>query len=178
MGRKIAALEKLSDEDLMAEYQLGNSEAFDLLYARHKDKIYGYLSKKMTTQSQIDDAFQECFMRAHRFRSRYDRSFPFLPWLFTICRNAMIDQLRKNRPTEELPENHPAASAALPFDGTLADSLDELPKKDAQVLTLHYLHGYSFDEVASYLKIKPAGARKISSRAIQKLRTIFRKQYD
>lgn len=174
----VRALSKLSDEELMTEYKLGDAEAFRVLYDRHTGKVYGYLSKKLYSKTQVDDVFQECFLRLHKFRAKYDASFPFLPWLFTICRNVMVDYLRGiARSREESIEGiqEPIHDGGV-SQRELAESLASLPVKEGNIVDMHFLQGYSFKEVASYLKIKPSGARKISSRAIQKLKAIWKSE--
>ncbi len=176
MKDRVRTLSKLSDEELMVEYKLGNEEAFQVLYGRHRDKVYGYLSKKLYSKSQVDDVFQECFLRLHKFRSKYDSSFPFLPWLFTISRNAMVDYLRRTSKNREEPLGE---ADDMTHDGgmqrrELAEGLKALSAKEGSVLELHHLQGYSFEEVATHLNIQSSSARKISSRAIQKLRAFWK----
>lgn len=176
MKSKVGSLETLSDELLMNEYRLGNSLAFETLYRRHRDKVYGYLCSQLAStgsaQIDADEVFQECFLRIHRFRDRYDPTFPFLPWLFTVCRNAMIDFLRNRKRTTA----EPLEDVRVPDDEApnIGDTLKSLPSQEGLIVSMHYLQGYSFAEVARHLNIQPATARKISSRAIMKLRRLFK----
>ena len=166
----------LSDEELMLQYKLGNSDAFNLLYERHATKVYGYLVKKLYSKSQAQDVFQDTFLKLHKFRNRYDASFPFLPWLFTVCRNSMVDYLRRVGRDREL-EAEVGSSVNSDLSMPQPDQspqLERLTAKEGAVVELHYLQGYSFEEVATHLKIKPSNARKISSRAIQKLRVFWK----
>ena len=159
----------------MLEYRLGNSEAFEMLYARHSPKAYGYLKSKLFKKNHVDDVFQESFLRLHKFRTKYDPAFPFLPWFFTICRNAMVDYLRKvTREKEVISEiTEPGAIVSVAHK-TALEELSGLSRSEANVVNLHYLQGYSFNEVAEILKIKSSNARKISSRAIEKLRLFWK----
>lgn len=165
-----------SDEELMLEYKLGNFEAFEALYQRHAKKLYGYLGSKLNSKVQIEDVYQETMLCLHRHRERYDASFPFLPWLFTICRNAMVDYLRKvgrNKTAES------GATTEIDMESSsgaeeLHGYIQQLSPAESQVVQLHHLRGYSFDEVAAHLKIQPSNARKISSRALQKLKSIWK----
>jgi RNA polymerase sigma-70 factor (ECF subfamily) len=88
-------LKSLTDEELMVAYQEGNDRAFSVLYNRHSGKLFGYLKNKLKDSHLAEDVFQATFLKLHRNRSRYDPSFPFLPWLFTVCKTVMIDQTRK-----------------------------------------------------------------------------------
>lgn len=42
-----------------------------------------------------EDLLQEAFVRAYRFFHRYDRSLPFLSWMYRIISNAHIDMVRR-----------------------------------------------------------------------------------
>ena len=176
-------LHGLSDEQLMQRYRIGEMEAFQELHNRHAAKVYGFLSKKLSSTSHADDVFQETFLRLHRFRNKYDSSFPFLPWLFTLCRNAMLDSLRKRQARDKrevsLEETVEAANPGIswelePQPAALRSYLDSLSEREREVLTLHLEGGYSFKEVGVRLRITPANARKLSSRAIQKLKTLWK----
>ena len=101
MSSEDESRQKLTDEELMQKYRIGDMEAFQELHSRHAPKIYGYLTKKLGSGSHADDVFQETFLRLHRFRNKYDSSFPFLPWFYTLCRNTMLDDQRKRRVLRE-----------------------------------------------------------------------------
>lgn len=178
---------KLSDEELMAAYaQHGDYSAFEELYRRHSRLIYGFLTKKLHGTAMVDDVFQATWLKLHRFRSKYDATLPFLPWLFTLCRNVMLDALRAgNRIKEETHENigllSERASARMPEE--VPDSIDvlrvnewkaALSPEQREVISLRFSEDLSFDEIAKRLRIKSSGARKISQRAIQKLRMLFK----
>ena len=52
------SLAHLSDEDLMTRYQNGQELAFEILFERHRGKVYGYLLKKLRDDVSADDVFQ------------------------------------------------------------------------------------------------------------------------
>lgn len=163
----------------MRRYNLGDADAFNELHRRHAPKIYGYLTRKLKTISAADDVFQDTFLRLHKFRSRYDPALPFVPWFFTIARNAIIDHHRKQQTlvkneSEEVEETtaiwNPTTTQAAPF----YTYLDGLSEREKEVLTLHINEGFSFREISSWLKMSPSNARKLSSRAIQKLKAMWK----
>ncbi len=176
-------LHSLTDEELMQKYRIGEMEAFQELHNRHASKVYGFLSSKLSGSSLVDDVFQETFLRLHRFRNKYDSSFPFLPWLFTLCRNAMLDGLRKQQVRDKREvsteiaaelETTESSSELVPQQAALQGYLNSLSEREREVLTLHLEGGYSFKEVGTRLRITPTNARKLSSRAIQKLKAMWK----
>src|ERR1035437_9350881 len=86
---------EFSDEDLMALYQTGDVAAFEALYRRHSGRVFAFLQRKTSPQSACD-LLQEIFLKLHRSRHQYSIQYPFLPWLFAITRNALVDSARLN----------------------------------------------------------------------------------
>ena len=69
----------------------------------------------MRNDAQARDVFQATFLKLHKCRDRYDASFPFVPWLFTICRNSFYRRrLREERHVNcDDPELEALAAAAV-----------------------------------------------------------------
>lgn len=181
------AVLKLSDEELMKAYaEQGSYSAFEELYKRHSRLVYGFLTKKLHRKEMIDDVFQATWLKLHRFRSKYDPSLPFLPWLFTLSRNVMLDTLRAGKRIREEPHE----DIALLSERAAEPAADEVPghletlrvnnwkealsPEQREVISLRFGEDLSFDEIAKRLRIKSSGARKISQRAIEKLRIFFK----
>lgn len=174
---KADSLSGVSDEELMDQYRLGNSHAFDELYHRHAGKVHGYLRKRLG-EAQAADACQEVFFKLHRNRGRYGNELPFLPWLFTITHHTCVDLTRKLQANTEDHFDMDALPAFAPADGALVDNVigegaRVLSLQEKEVLSLHFRDGFAFDEIARRLRLSSSGARKVSSRAVQKLRELF-----
>lgn len=176
---------ELSDEKLMGTYALGDYSAFEELYKRHAGTVFGFLNKKLKSREMTEDIFQLTFLQLHASRAKYNPSLPFLPWLFTLCRNTMIDSLRaRDRIKEELQENIAAFSdnTMQPIGALPQESLSligeewrkVLSSKEREVLSLRFSRDFSFDEIARKLGINSPSARKISERAIQKLKSLWK----
>ena len=89
--------DSMSGAELMILYQKGEIGAFNCLYDKYKSRVYGYLYRRANERTEIDEIFQDVFLRLHHSRSRYKSEFPFEPWLFTVLRNSLIDYYRKRR---------------------------------------------------------------------------------
>ena len=170
----------LTDEELMAAYADGNMEAFGILYERHKGRILGYLVSKLKNRDEAEDVFQTIFAKLHSARKTYRTDTPFLPWAFTITRNALVDHVRKNsryrhhlvlskESYEQIPDNNPGH---LPI-GSAVTELSSLSATQRRVLELRFEQGFSFDEIAGQMRISVVNSRQLVSRAIRKLRRII-----
>jgi RNA polymerase sigma-70 factor (ECF subfamily) len=169
----------LSDEELMQAYAKDDMEAFALLYRRHRQRLFGFLLGRLKSRSEAEEVFQSVFAKLHQARYSYHREVPFLPWFFTIARNALIDHLRRQRRQQHviLSEEAVAAGVApdreyLPIGAAIAE-LASLSAAQRQVLELRFNQGLTFQEIAEELQLSAGNARQIVSRAIAKLRKLM-----
>ncbi len=168
----------MTDEELMQSYAEGDLEAFELLYSRHKSRLFGYLLGKLRDRTEAEEVFQTVFVKLHRTRIRYRAEIPFLPWFFTIARNALIDHLRRTQTRQTYVTLDEAAVAGCPAPeqyeqtplGTTLPEISNLSKTQRHVLELRFNAGLTFREIAEQLQLSPANVRQLASRAIGKLR--------
>jgi RNA polymerase sigma factor (sigma-70 family) len=164
-----------TDEALMKAYQQGELAAFEELYRRHSGRVYGYLRGRLKGDREAEDLFQQVFLKLHHHRDRYDTSLPFLPWIFSIARNVLIDYVRKPRPVaveSQVLEREPAPEAAVPAL-SFADAVSGLPQEQRRLLELRYREGLSFEEISRKTGVNAPTARKRVSRAIAFLKERF-----
>lgn len=169
-------LTKISDEDLMALYQSGDAKAFETLYDRHAGRVLAFLQKKTTTES-ARDLLQETFLKVHRSRHQYSVQYPFLPWLFAITRNALVDFVRLNESKIlrnsvleiDIPGKVESAEVLPAHDLSLA--LQTLPANQRRAIELRYLNDWTFEQIAEDMKTTPVNVRQVISRGIKKIRS-------
>jgi len=113
------------------------------------------------------DAFQDTWVKAMKNIQRYDPQRDFLKWLFTIATNLQRDRWRRIKrwallyqglqnhqgPTPEEIVQHRQDSDML------YSCLGTLSEKQRIPIVLHYIEGFSQDEVAELLRI-PVGTVK------------------
>ena len=170
----------MTDEELMAEYAEGDMEAFQCLYRRHKDRVLGFLVAKLKSRDEAEEVFQAVFTKLHLARGKYQQDIPFLPWIFTIARNALIDHVRKTETyrkhvmTSEVAVETSSAAATDTISGSIElGELSRLSGSQRQALELRFNEGLTFGEIAERMDISASNSRQIISRAIRKLRTLM-----
>jgi len=169
--------ESSEDEVLMNAYQLGDLPAFEVLYRRYSRRVYGYLRQKVGPSSIADDLFQSTFMKLHQSRNRYNPSYPFQPWLFTICRNVVLDHWRQTQQSLiDVNSDKVEQAAATPQTLVTWPDLSSLSPQQRQALELRFREGFSFDEMSKVLGTSHANARQLVSRAIRKFKNVFQKK--
>ncbi len=171
-------LETKSDEELMESYQLGNIEAFDLLFKRHSGRVFGFLSKRTGKMKVADDLLQEVFFKLHRSKHQYNKTLPFSPWLFSVTRSVLLD-FAKKRNLEDLVAasdfDRMSASDTTDFkqERDLTSALSSLPSLQQQAVSLRVYDEETFEEIAVRLSTSPENARQLVSRGLKKLRDLL-----
>ncbi len=168
-------IERSSDEELMSRYKLGAYHAFEELYRRHSGRVYGFILKRIKNRERAEELFQESFLRLHRNRSRYNDSLPFLPWLFTITRSAMIDGVRADarsqRSQQIFADQNLVELQAVPV--SIDIGIQSLSSREREAVELRYGSDLDFNAIAARLNTSSTNVRQIISRAVKKLRTAF-----
>jgi RNA polymerase sigma-70 factor (ECF subfamily) len=171
------------DEFLMALYAQGDGQAFDALFARYESRAYGFILRRIRSESRAADLYQELFLRIHRARASYDPSRPFAPWFFQIARRLVIDELRRcGRRQEEALEEERAPGFAMDSSGEAEPErhaacheqaqavLGELSEVERYVLVSAKVEGRGYAELAAELGKSVVAIKKLASRAMQRLR--------
>jgi RNA polymerase sigma-70 factor (ECF subfamily) len=107
-----------SDEALMLAYRDGDAGAFELLYQRHRSRLYRWLTHQCGSNAIAEELYQDIWLKVINARDGYEVSAKFTTWLFRIAHNRLVDHWRAGART-------PAASAA-PDDDEADDPLDSL----------------------------------------------------
>lgn len=162
----------LSDGELMRLYQEGESMAFDVIYLRHKDKIYSYIARRVFDENSVNEIFQNAMLKFHRNRTRYDNSHPLLKWLYVITKSELLDFVKKKK---IVIENFDEAKFSTDQSGHDTDciNLDEissLNKNEKEAIALRYFSDHDFEEISQKLNLKESNVRKIISRGIKKIK--------
>ena len=153
----------------MIFYQNGNEEAFKLLYKRSSRKVYGFLLKRLKNNETANDIFQSTFLKLHRGRHLYNPKFPFLPWLYTICKNEMNDYFRKKMNHHEI-FNELAIENAVAAPAFELPDFSILPQSQKLALEMRYFDNLSFEEISKKLNTTSSNARQLISRAIRRIK--------
>ncbi|HUV36560.1 MAG TPA: sigma-70 family RNA polymerase sigma factor [Patescibacteria group bacterium] len=91
---------ELTDEELILRVQDGESQAFDILVNRFKNKLYNYLFRLLGDESLAEEYAQETFVKAYINAEKYRTVARFSTWLYTIATNLVRNRIRniKRRP--------------------------------------------------------------------------------
>ena len=168
----------LSDEQLMLEFQKGTAEAFEELFGRYRNPIYGFFRRRLGDVGRSEDMTQEAFVVVLRGTERYQPSAKFRTYLYAIALKLLWTERRK----EQREARHGTECAELENqpDPTLAlwirDALDRLDPDHREVLMLREYEQLSYDEIAGVVDIPVNTVRSRLSRARSELRALLEAQ--
>ncbi|WP_432799061.1 RNA polymerase sigma factor [Poriferisphaera sp. WC338] len=185
LTEEIRLQDKITDEQLVADYRSGKTECFEQLLERYRLELFHFLIRFLGNRAAAEDVFQDAFLQIHLSADTFDISKRFKPWLFTIAANKARDFLRKNNRRQ-------AASLSAMIDSSGGDSgsgrsfvdlmeadvvlpdlgaqnaeqrelvrqvVQSLPDHLREVLTLAYFNQFAYKEIAEILSI-PLGTVK------------------
>jgi RNA polymerase sigma-70 factor (ECF subfamily) len=149
------------DEELVAQLASGDEQALQELLRRYERPVSSFIYRH-TAGRDVEDLFQETWIRVVGSARRFDPSRRFSTWLFQIAINLCRDWHRRDRPVAELdPEqtidSEPFGLAEARLDA--AQLLAKLPEAQREVIILRYFHDLSEKQVAEVVGC-PAGTVK------------------
>ena len=161
-----------SDADLLVLVAGRDRVAFELLYHRYVRSIFGLALRRLRDRSRAEEAVQEAFAAVWRSAHTFDPERGAAPsWLYAVARNAIVDRFRKaGEPAAEAPElvsaepGPPERAETAYVAWRVHRALEELPKREREVLELAYWSGLSQSEVAEFLHL-PLGTVKTRTRS-------------
>lgn len=176
-----------SDDQLMSALAQGDLRAFDELYARHRQAVFGFLWSRVSDYHAAEDLMQAVFVRILRERKRYMPQGRFTSWMFTIARNLALDHIRAQarrpmvRPDADLAAGSiptgrrgPRELAAASEDAAAVHrAMAMLPEPQREALELRRFSGLPFAEIAKIQGQSVSSAKMRVWRGMAKLREIL-----
>lgn len=165
----------LSDEQLMALAVGGDRDAFAMLFHRHEPRLLAFLTRFMGSTSLAEDATQEAFADAWRYKAGFDPNRrPFKVWLFALGANAARTELARRKRRAETPDVPEVgvgdATNTVLLRSLVRDALSGLPEPQRLVLVLTVYEGHSYREAAQVMGGTEIAARVLCHRARQVLK--------
>jgi RNA polymerase sigma-70 factor, ECF subfamily len=165
-----------TDEELVGHVAHGDEHALAELLRRYQDGLSHFIHRH-TGGRDVEDLYQETWLRVVRHAARFDRTKRFSTWLFQIAVNLCRDWHRRAPPEPaELSATVAAADVSARTDAGLdaARLVALLPEHQREVVILRYYHDLSEDEVAQILDCPKGTVKSRLHNALARLATFVR----
>lgn len=150
-----------SDLELIESCLANDQEAFAELLSRYKKLIYNVIYNLMGNSSEVNDIFQEVFIRIFKSLHQYNPDYRFTTWAIKITTNMCLDRLRQKKSTLVPIENfsgvydnrsNPEEKYIIMEQGLrVRKAVNELPDIYRITVVLFHQQGLSYEEMTSIL---------------------------
>lgn len=170
------------DAQLMLRVREGDASAMESLIRRHQNSVYATVARMLNNGPDVEDIAQQVFIRIWRGAKSYEPSARFTTWMFTILRNLVFNEMRrqKRKPT--------TSSNAIEEDGGMILSLENshspdealeqaelqravdqaiasLPEKARMAVQLRRFENMPYEEIAKTLDMTVPATKSLLFRA-------------
>jgi RNA polymerase sigma-70 factor, ECF subfamily len=169
----------------VTQARAGNPAAWDTLFRRYQLPLYAYAFELVHNEQSSLDIVQETFIAAVRHIESLREDAKLGSWLFGIAHQKCIQLWRRQSREVSLHENFADAPVEYEADPLelllrqeqeleLVQQLDQLPFPQRSALLLHFIEGFSIDEIARITQAQPGTVKSrlhYAKRALRKLIT-------
>jgi len=161
------AYSSAEDAALVRAAQKGDTDAFEELVARHRDKIYARAFSMMRNEEEAIDLSQEAWVKGWQRLAQFQGDSSFATWITRIVINLCLDELRKQKrrrteSIEEMDEESGGVERQMPVvtanpterleRGELRQRIDQalaqMSHEHRTVLVLHEFEEMEYKEIA------------------------------
>jgi len=188
-SRPIRRVPCAADDEGLIRSAVEDPEAFEVLFARHRDGLYGFLFRRLRRHEETEDALTLTFCNAWRARAGFRGAASGKAWLYQIATRVALDAVRRRlrHPEEEL--DAPEAERMAVLDEApdpvalvlererearvreqVRAALDHLDKEERRLVRLFYFDGYNYEEISALLGVSRSQVRGRLHRLRQRLR--------
>lgn len=157
---------------------LNNEQLFETVYSNYADMVYrlalSYLNHKEDAEDVVQDVFTKYMCGLHFPMDKEHEKAWFIRVTINQCHDSL--RLRKHRTHTSLEEteNLPGYEQEIPF--MLQETLQNLPEKYKSIIILHYLEGFSVQEIAKICRISVSATKMRLSRGREILKNELEKE--
>src|ERR1700756_1878760 len=180
----------LVEAELIEKAKLGDAQAFQALYEKHKRRVYSLCLRMTSNTAEAEDLTQEAFLQLYRKIATFRGESAFSTWLHRLSVNVVLMHLRKKGLTEvsldEMMEPQQEDGPKKDIgarDNVLAGSIDRvnlerciesLPPGYRIIFVLHDVEGYEHNEIAEMMGCSIGNSKSQLHKARMKLRDLLR----
>ncbi|HEY0459771.1 MAG TPA: RNA polymerase sigma factor, partial [Pyrinomonadaceae bacterium] len=163
----------------------GDRDAFEEIYWRYHQRVFGICYRMSKNVSEAEDLTQQVFIQLFKKIGSFRGSSAFSTWLHRLTVNLVLMQFRKKKVLREavtedgiLPENYRTSGSGQAGNQVIDrllinEAIGKLPKGYRQMLILHDVCGYEHEEIAKMLDCAAGTSKSQLFKARRKLRKLL-----
>src|SRR5580704_8379904 len=161
--RPLSATQAASDDVLIARIAQGDRLAMQVLYGRHRVRVFRFGFRLVRDQQVAEDLISEVFLDVWRQAGKFEGRSAVSTWLLAITRFKALSALRRRKDAElddeaantiEDTSDDPEVAVQKKDTGeTLRKCLTALSAEHREIVDLVYYHEKSVEEVAEIVGI-------------------------
>jgi len=164
MEQRSVMAEPTIDERVIEACQMGDREAFRLLFEAYKDKVFSIAVYSFGgDKTAASDVSQQIFLKLINSIRQFRGDSAFSTWLYRMVVNACIDEQRKHgrllqfgesAPVTRIEDRRPQEKhfARVEVSDHVQAAISELTPKLRMPILLKYGEGLSYEEIAEVLE--------------------------
>jgi RNA polymerase sigma-70 factor, ECF subfamily len=190
----------VSELDLVARCQTGDTEAFDELVTRYRTRVFSMIYNMVHSEQDAWDLAQDSFLKAWKSIKRFKGRSSFYTWIYRIVMNVTIDWLRKRQvkggggefdDSIQLKEVEPASKTvpkaeALPHEmmerseirTRIDTAIAQLSPEQRAVILMKEIEGMQYHEIAEAVGCSIGTVMSRLFYARKKLQNLLRDVYE
>lgn len=181
---------KMNDSEsvVWSKFKAGDRESFARIYQGYIGELLSYGYRVTSNRQLIKDSIQDVFLDLWQQRENLSDPASLKFYLFRALRNRILRNI-------SVQKDSPAAGTApsleellfdLPFEQAWVESetqqeqverlrhaIDQLPKRQQEVIQLRFNQNFSLEEIAGLMQISNQSVRNLLHRSITELRRFF-----
>lgn len=188
-------LSKLSDEQLIHQFQEGNHDAYVEIVARYKDRLTNFVYRYVGSYDECDDIVQDTLIKVYVSKHLYKEIAKFSTWIYTIAINlAKTRVIKKNRykilslssayededkdfdiPDEDYsPEKDTDAKFQ---DQYIQKAMNSIPENYRKLVILRDVEDFSYEEISEMTGLPMGTVKSRINRGREKLQKLLKDIY-
>jgi len=178
-------MKNISDIEIIRSVLAGNETDYTLLINRYKDRAFSLLSNMLKNRMDAEEALQDSFVKAFRSLSTFRKDSKFSTWFYKIVYNTGLTiatnkkrklQMQMNSIDEVYnlkDEDNEIYATSENAKDYVIKMVDKLPTRNALVLILFYIDGFSLKEISETLDVSLVNTKVLLHRSRNLLRELL-----
>ncbi|MGV8135379.1 MAG: RNA polymerase sigma factor [Mangrovibacterium sp.] len=177
-------LRNMEDEaSLLTRFLKGENAAFALIYRKYANPLLSYGTGLGFDRETLKDAIHDVFCKLYANKSFLKNIKSLKSYLFKSLRNRLINIQKSQTERIDIDANEPSFSVKVTvLDELIRDEdrvqiqngvekyLNCLTSRQREAVYLRFIQDLDYEEIAVLLDMSPHGVRKLTSRAIIRIR--------